>query len=77
MEDKKLTANDGAFNDYFGSSFSIIGYTLLVGTSGKADYREAVRLSLQEMNFKWGNEAYAKELNFLRRIILVVSRPVW
>ena len=52
MEDKKLTANDGAFNDYFGSSFSIIGYTLLVGTSGKADYREAVRLSLQEMNFK-------------------------
>ena len=32
MEDKKLTANDGAFNDYFGSSVATSGYTLLVGS---------------------------------------------
>ena len=31
MEDKKLTENDGAFNDYFGSSVAISGDKMLVG----------------------------------------------
>ena len=34
IEDTKLTANDGSFNGYFGSSATIIIDTLLVGDSG-------------------------------------------
>ena len=32
-----MTENDGAFNDYFGSSVAISGYTLLVEASVKDD----------------------------------------
>ena len=35
MEDKKRTANYGAFNDYFGSIVAISKDTMLVGDSGK------------------------------------------
>ena len=37
MEDKTFTANDGPFNNYFGSCDAISRYKLLVGDSGKDD----------------------------------------
>ena len=50
-EDKKVTANDGASNDKFGSSVAISRDTLLAGAFGKYGDRGApMNLSLQEMD---------------------------
>ena len=52
-EDKKVTANDGASNDDFGSRVAISGDTLLAGAYGKDGDRGAVppmNLYLQEMD---------------------------